>query len=1394
MSQRLIFEVTQNGQSSLWASGGASGGTVLLLQTTRNAINPLGSFGNFAVFYGDNAEPWVTDGTAAGTRQLADVNPGLFASFPQVLGVADGQLYFIARVGPSGAARDEIWSTDGVTASFTGDLATATRNPAGNQSVLLGATLVYLAFNDGTGWELCAYDTNGGDSFLLRDLRLDNPSDGSYPRGFTLLGDKAVFGASDDATGTTDLWVTDGTAAGTIKLREGFTPTYLASLGDRAVYIDRDPANAAANALFVTDGTVAGTRVLQGGLGTGAASEVEVVGDLVFYSIDDSAPSGDLWVTDGIDRMEKIADFSGTAGAVRPTQLTAFGDRVFFFANPDGLGFRLYASDGTAAGTEVVVATGGPAGPMAVVGGNLLFFQIVAGRTELWQTDGTAGGTQRLNTPIPTDFPYSPQLYGVIGESAIKGTQQDDNLVGSDGDDTIEALGGNDTIDGKGGADRMIGGEGNDTYIVDAADDETVETIADPVTGGIDTVRAAIDWTLADNVEVLILSGAGLSGIGNELDNVMIGSVGAQRLTAAEGNDTLDGGAGNDRLIGGKGDDTYLVDSAGDIVVEAFSGLATGGRDHVMAESSFTLGKNVEDLTILAGGENGVGNALDNVLTGSDGAQRLDGLDGRDSLSGKGGEDILNGGADDDTLVGGAGADTLVGGDNTDTADYGAEAEETGPGYTGIKVDLRRDQVIDTTGARDILNGIERIIGTGKDDTFRTRTTSDAEPGTGWTELFGGKGADEFLVSVEFTDVDGGDGTDLLDLSSFSLDGDKQFGLVIRLDKGRATRNDDFFNYEGKEGDTDLVLLTGIERVVGTSGADVIIGTSGDDTLISNGGNDILDGGAGNDTLVGGGTAEDALPRFIDSAGEDNYSGIADLSFRNSQSRVVIDHAAGLARGDDVDSFDLTYVELQGSRFNDTFKIAGHLVQSRGPGERYDGNLFGSDGRDLLDLSGTQLEVANSEGLATQIDLNRDVLFAFPGETALRIRGFEDAVGTLLANRIIGTELANRLDGHDGDDILEGRDGSDTLLGGRGSDRLAGGTGDDTLDGGTGFDWADYAEAARAISADLLAGTATGEGSDRLAGIEGLIGSVRSDMLAGDGKANRIAGGAGDDTLIGGEGDDVLSGGEDGAAGNAQSGNDTVSYARAAEGVKADLGKGTATGEGSDRLFAIDNLIGSRFDDVLTGDSGPNTLNGGDGNDLLAGGAGNDSLVGGKGSDTADFRKAQAAVTVDLAAGTASGEATDSLSGIENVLGSAFGDVIAGSSSRNALDGGDGRDTLNGGTGADRLTGGRGRDTFIYDKRDAADVIVDFKPGEDRLQIDNAVFANLTALLLEGQLRAAQFVSGPAPVATAAAQFLYETVTGILRFDGDGTGGLAPVLVLKLDNRAALSAADLEII
>lgn len=299
------------------------------------------------------------------------------------------------------------------------------------------------------------------------------------------------------------------------------------------------------------------------------------------------------------------------------------------------------------------------------------------------------------------------------------------------------------------------------------------------------------------------------------------------------------------------------------------------------------------------------------------------------------------------------------------------------------------------------------------------------------------------------------------------------------------------------------------------------------------------------------------------------------------------------------------------------------------------------------------------------------------------------AISTLTGiENLTGSTGADQLTGNNGSNVLDGAASDDTLDGGLGNDTLIGGLGNDTLTGGDGLDTADYSGAGAAVTIRLALASAQntgGAGFDSLSGIENVVGSFFNDNLQGDDGANTLTGGDGDDALLGGLGDDFLIGGL---------GTDTASYATATGGVSVDLSLTTSQNTlsaGRDRLVQVENLRGSAFNDVLTGNALSNNINGAEGNDVVHAGGGNDTLTGGTGVDTFYGDTGN-----DRMSG---GDDNDRLwggDGVDSLAGEDANDALYGGTGNDTLNGGAGNDVLEGDAGADNLTGGAGTDRFVY--------------------------------------------------------------------------------------------------
>lgn len=369
-------------------------------------------------------------------------------------------------------------------------------------------------------------------------------------------------------------------------------------------------------------------------------------------------------------------------------------------------------------------------------------------------------------------------------------------------------------------------------------------------------------------------------------------------------------------------------------------------------------------------------------------------------------------------------------------------------------------------------------------------------------------------------------------------------------------------------------------------------------------------------------------------------------------------------------------------------------------------------------------------------------------------------------NSLVGTSLSDSIFGLGDNDVLTGFGGNDKLYGDAGNDRLVAGEGNDFLDGG-----------------------------------------ADNDTMFGDNGNDNMRGGTGSDTMFGGTGNDTMAGGTGADQLNGGAGTDTLTYAAETNAVSifldnSTLASGAATG---DRFSSFEIVIGSRFGDVISGNSVANTLIGGTGDDILFGRGGLDQLLGGDGddfflpgadtsadvinggdgNDTVSYQDATQRVGVALEGNlTDFGADNDIYISIENVVGSNFDDAIQVAFGGAAL-GLDGSDSLEGSRtvgfanqSTEFLTGGNGADLFLLHLGTGADALIDFNVGEgDRIAFRSAEFAATpTVLNLNGQV--ASNSGGP--------QFIYERLTDVLYYDADGQAGtLGPVAIAYLPDLGA---------
>jgi Ca2+-binding RTX toxin-like protein len=986
------------------------------------------------------------------------------------------------------------------------------------------------------------------------------------------------------------------------------------------------------------------------------------------------------------------------------------------------------------------------------------------------------------------------------------------SITGNAVQNTLTGSGFNDTLIGGGGADNIQGGDGDDIVLVASVAEYAGDTVdggagADilrftslaPATlilsanlAGIEDIFVASatgdpSGTAAINVNASAL--ANVSLFGNNGNNFLTGTAGADWLSGLGGNDTINGGATVDTLIGGDGNDVFLVASGihhtlggtesilghfgagddGDFDVLRFTSLvadtlnlSNSVKEIDEVEASDAAGNNAGTvaLDINAGA---VLNSL--TITGNAGANTLTGT----SAFG----DTIVGGAGNDVLSGGGGDDRLDGGGGVDTASYAFVA-------FGVVVDLNAGTAAnDGFGDTDTLVGIENVTGGDLNDTLTGNTAANV--------MDGGEGDDTISAGAGNDTVNGGEGTDSLSGGGgsdvfiinfgFHMDPDTAPGGADTISGGDDAGTTDVIRFTNGFFPDTLTLtsdVTGIEQVIVTSvnetnvnasavgnglsisggeGSGSLIGTAFDDVLTGNGGDDTLDGGGGINILRGG-------------AGNDLYDNIS------VPANNTIFEAPNMGV-DTVQALDTSYT------------LGDHLENLV---------LLGGEGH--------------------------------------------NGTGNTLNNVITGNSGANTLLGMAGNDTLIGGAGEDTLNGGAGNDRLVMSVAAadlDVADGG-------------ALESDTLAliGTAAGDGTihinlasvtDQLTGIgetgnettlaqvnfehvdaSGLTLGSKINVTGSDG-ANVLTGSSGVDTMVGGLGNDtyvIQSNTDQVIEENVPNGGvaDTViyqdmpdDYALAANVENLTIqGEGTANdavAAGNDLKNTIrDNsnaniaLSGLGGDDLLIGGGGDNTLTGGVGKDTLMGGDGDDVYqLSAFDGDTADVlveaanggdedrvmlnnistytllaNFEQAEMFNNIAVGTLRGNALDNLlqvsaetgafldggAGNDSLVSGFSADTMLGGTGNDTLVAGSGNDTLTGGMGVDSMQGGTGDDLFLFAA--AAEMpateVVDGGDDTDTLRYTGGA-ATLTLGVLAGEINLTSIeaiqVAGPTGAITGTA-------------------------------------------
>ncbi len=923
-----------------------------------------------------------------------------------------------------------------------------------------------------------------------------------------------------------------------------------------------------------------------------------------------------------------------------------------------------------------------------------------AGSDWAWHQFATERVVANLRDPNQNVGEAAGDSYNSIEN--VFGSSHDDVLVGDDSANSLSGFAGNDQLNGLGGTDVLLGGAGDDTYFLNSFSDSAIESPGE----GFDAVvvRYQGGLTLGANIESIFYDGdqtVSFNAVGNGLDNTIDGGGAGDQLNGLGGNDTINamagadlviGGAGNDSLNGGDGDDLIAdfnvirtdvkIDTTGALINTEADTLVGGiGNDIIEIDS-------VNDTVVELGGEGNdtaliylpsyalaetvfletltyLGNpSVDFNGTGNSFDNTLVSVARANTLTGGGGNDILFGSAGELLKGTDTGVDTLNGGAGTDTAAYAFA-------LAGVKASLAAPGGNTGDAAGDVYNSVENLLGSKFGDTL----TGDA----GVNGLSGFDGNDT---------LDGGGGAD-------TLSGNKGDDLFLISDSGVTV------NEEIGEGN-DTVQVTVLERYtlpdnvenlvdagVATPDlsdpANIFKGTGNALNNVMTAGNDrlaILRGGDGNDTLNAGMIAipGSSIPfgsRLEGGEGTNTLNGGDGLDF--------------LGTNETDDAF---------------FKIPDNITSAPA-----------STGIDIM-AGGKQADlyyVDNAADTVTETDNGVELGFLGNGDivvTILSSYALGDFVENLLYRGIEGTAFTGI--GNAADNWIIGGTGANTLSGLAGNDVLfmtdGGATVSSTLDGGTGEDTLFYT-ATNAATIDLSDSTQnTGAAAgDKFAGIEHATVDALTVSVLGTAAPNKLTVlSTGGGTLAGLGGIDILTGGV---------GNDTLDGGTNPE---------TGAGAGGDQMF------GGAGNDTYMVDSAYDYIDeGGGGTTNLGGPTDVDAIV-----SSAYFWWDYFSVgeNLTIAEGASTKDVTGAEVGLSTIVGGGFDSTLRGNSGANNIYANWGNDTVFAGAGidhidfTDRAAGATGANRLIFEVGNGYDIVWNFLPGTDKLDVSAFGIANISAL------------------------------------------------------------------
>jgi ELWxxDGT repeat protein len=755
----------------------------------------------------------------------------------------------------------ELWRSDGVGAAMVKDIH---RGAGGgfvlagdsyyqqperdNDLVTVGGRTFFVADDGVTAAELWVSDGSRAGTYLVRDIV--KGAGASLPSYLTNVNGTLFFFTGDGSTAL-QLWKSDGTRRGTVEVKDlgasnisppSFPGTNYIQAGKVAVVGDSFyflMLTGGGTQLWKSDGRTSGTVQLTPGVSLTSAG-LYAAGTRL-YLIDGAG--GDLLSIDPVSgAATRLADFAANANIGVPIALVGGGTAAVFGVGVPVNGewprsFEIWTTDGTAGGTRKLLAhpSYGSFNFQAVRLGTAVF---MTDGTALYRTDGTAGGTRVVKEDM--SFGYGTKLVA-LDESIYYTANDALHRVVDDGSAPVVVA----TLrrrEGEFSATNLIASGGRLYFI------------------GLEPVYMRGNELWAFNPQ----SPRKKLRMVRSLQNVAVLRKGRLTVPGTDWGDnvrvTADAKHGTLALEwDGMPTQTYRLKDVASVLIEG-----RGSADSIM------LVGRVPRATV----SGGYGS---DDITGGNGDDVLQGDVGDDRLTGGAGNDDLYGGAGDDTLDGGAGEDVFIGGGDLDTADYGGRRRNLNVTLDGIRGDGERGE------GDNVMADMETVWGGSGNDYLvgsMVRTPSymshdgELDGGEGADTMIGGRGNDSLVGGSRADSIEGGGGNDTIYGDNYYADpevvyGDDTLGGGLGDDSMNGGGGDDVM--AGGKGHDSMYGGDGNDALGGGWGYDSIAGEGGDDTLSGDAENDNLSGGDGND-LIHGGDDNDAL---TDGAGNDTLYGDA---------------------------------------------------------------------------------------------------------------------------------------------------------------------------------------------------------------------------------------------------------------------------------------------------------------------------------------------------------------------------------------------------------------------------------------------------------------------------------------------------------------------------------------